>query len=59
MVTLQVKVLVGVGEKAEIQISRRELHTYIHLDYAIAEIPYCIQKKKKKNLMPRWDIVSL
>ena len=35
------------GAKAGVQVSRRELHTHIHLDYARVEF-YLVLKKKKK-----------
>ena len=35
--------------KVGVQVSRREFHTYIHLDYARIEILSCIKKKKKKK----------
>ena len=38
------------GARTEIQISKRELHTHIHLDYVRIEILYCKNKKKKKKL---------
>ena len=38
----------GVWEaRARVQVSMRELHTHIHLDYVRVEILSC--KKKKKN----------
>ena len=33
--------------RAEIQVSRRKFHTYIHLDYVIVEFLSC---NKKKNI---------
>ena len=39
------------GARVRIQISKRELHTHIHLDYIKVEIIYC-KKKKKKELKP-------
>ena len=30
-----------------VQVSKRELHTHIHLDYTIIEFLFCIKKKKK------------
>ena len=36
------------GVRAGIQVSRRELHTHIHLDYVRVEF-YLVSKKKKKN----------
>ena len=49
MVILQVYVLVGCGggAKAGVQVSRREFHIHIHLDYDRAEFLSCIKKKKK------------
>ena len=48
MVTLQVLSAYGVwGVRVGVQVSRRELHTYIHLDYVRVEFLYCIKKKKK------------
>ena len=41
--------LVGCRGKAGIQVSRREIHTHIHLDWARIEILSCIKKKKKKK----------
>ena len=35
------------GVRAEIQVSKRELHTHIQLDYAKVETLSCIKKKKK------------
>ena len=35
------------GVRAEVQVSRRELHTHIHLNYVRVEILFCIKKKKK------------
>ena len=37
------------GARAEIQVSRREIHTHIHLDYAKVEILSCIKKIKKND----------
>ena len=37
------------GARTEIQISKRELHTHIHLDYVRIEILSCKKKKKKKK----------
>ena len=37
------------GVKTGVQISKKELHTHIYLDYVRVEILSCI-KKKKKNL---------
>ena len=34
------------GVRAGVQVSRRELHTYIHLDYVRVEFLSCIKKKK-------------
>ena len=43
----------GVWEaRVRVQISKRELHTHIHLDYVIVEILSCKKKKKKKELEP-------
>ena len=42
--------LVGVwGVSAGIQVSRRELHTHIHLNYTKVEFLSCIKKNKNKN----------
>ena len=42
--------VVGVwGTRAGVQVSRGELHTHIHLDYARVEILFCKKKKKKKR----------
>ena len=35
------------GARARVQVSRRELHTHIHLDYVRVEF-YLVKKKKKK-----------
>ena len=32
----------GVGVRAEVQVSRRELHTHIHIDYVRVEFISCI-----------------
>ena len=38
----------GVWEaKAEVQVSKREVHIHIHLDYAKVEFLSCIKKIKK------------
>ena len=34
------------GARAEVQVSKREFHTHIHLDYVRVEILSCIIKKK-------------
>ena len=42
--------LVGCGGvRTEVQVSRREFHTHIHLDYVRVEFLSCIKKKKKKH----------
>ena len=40
------------GVRAGLQVSKRELYTHIHLDWAIVEFLSCKKKKnnKKKNL---------
>ena len=37
------------GAKAGVQVSRRELHTHILLDYAILEF-YLVSQKKKHHI---------
>ena len=37
------------GGSAGIQVSRRELHTHIHLNYTKVEFLSCIKKNKNKN----------
>ena len=44
------KCLWAVGVRAEVQVSRREFHTHIYLDYSRVEFLSCIKKKKKKIL---------
>ena len=40
----------GVWEpRTGIQVSRREIYTYIHLDYARVEILFCKKEKKKEK----------
>ena len=34
---------------ARIQVSRREFHTHIHLDYTRIKFQSCIKKNKNKN----------
>ena len=36
------------GARVEVQVSRREFHTHIYLDWDRVEILSCIQKKKKR-----------
>ena len=43
------KCLWSVGVRAEVQVSRRKLHIYIHLDYARIKIISYIKKKRKKK----------
>ena len=38
------------GPKAEVQVSRREFHTLINLNYVRIEIISCIKKKNLNNL---------
>ena len=33
------------GARARVQVSKREFHTHIHLDYTKVEILFCIKKK--------------
>ena len=41
---------VGVwGVSARIQVSRKEFHTHIHLNYIRVEFLSCIKKNKNKN----------
>ena len=48
VVTLQVYFTsISVGTKAGVQVSKREFHTRIHLDYVRVKFLSCIQKKKK------------
>ena len=50
VVTLQVYFTsISVGTKAGVQVSKREFHTHIHLDYTIIEFLSCILKNKNKN----------
>ena len=37
------------GVRVGVQVSKKELYTHIHLDYAKIEILPCIKKIKKKN----------
>ena len=54
MVTPQVLNAYGVWEvSAGVQVFRKELYTYIHLDYVRVEFLSCIKKKKKSNFT--WD----
>ena len=51
MIIPQVRVLVKCeGGKGRVQISKREFHTHIHLDYVIIEFLSCIKKEKKNTL---------
>ena len=38
------------GARAGVQVSRRELHTHIHLDKVKVEILSCIQKKNLRHV---------
>ena len=37
------------GVRVGVKVSKKELHTHIHLDYAKIEILSCKKKKKKKS----------
>ena len=44
------KYLQGLETKTGVQFFKRELHTYIHLDYVRVEFLFCIKKKKSMHM---------